>query len=61
MTESPEREYPDDDYTELREVAEFDQIINERSDVYRCTCGFAFIALSAPEFCPGCGGDEFRV
>lgn len=54
------REYPNDDHLELTEVAEFDQIISKR-DVYRCTCGFAFISLSAPQYCPGCGGGEFRV
>lgn len=46
---------------ELEEVAEFDTELNERSDVYQCTCGFAFIALTPPTYCPGCGGDEFRA
>lgn len=49
------------DKQELEEVAEFDQELNPRSDVYECSCGFAFIAISAPQYCPGCGGDEFRA
>lgn len=49
------------DMMELEEVAEFDAELNSRSDVYQCTCGFAFIAISPPTYCPGCGGDEFRA
>jgi rubrerythrin len=49
------------DYDELREAAEFDAELNPRSDVYQCTCGFSFISIATPRYCPGCGGDEFRA
>lgn len=49
------------DHDELTEAAEYDQQLNARSGVYQCTCGFSFIALSPPTYCPGCGGDEFRA
>lgn len=49
------------DHDELKEVAEFDQNLNPRADVYQCACGFSFIAISAPTYCPGCGGEEFKA
>lgn len=49
------------DKQELEEVAEFDQDLNPRSDVYQCTCGYAFIALSPPTYCPDCGEKEFMA
>ena len=49
------------DYDELKETAEFDQQLNARSDVYQCACGFSFIALTPPSYCPGCGTEEFNA